>query len=152
MYVNISECFYWVSSYDLVFSPHPDGDVCIVTLKSMGEDATSQFKFIRHNKTFEIGQLLTYEVDNKANTYTEEFRHPALFIQENRLPSSFPIHRNFIGPVKELGMLRLMWLVQAKLSRDEEAVDYYRTVLHLSHEEETASKNTGNVIAFPKPA
>ena len=123
-YFDLGEAFYWVCSYDLRFHPDPQGvEHCVIHLKSKDEHEGPVFHIVRCGKHYKIAQFSDYELDAADGAHSGDMRHPSLIVQQYHLPPSMPMDKEFLGPVTEINMLRILRLAQAVLSHDDEMHD-----------------------------
>lgn len=149
---DLGEAFYWVCSYDLNFAPDSEKrESCVLTLKSKLDVAGDTLHIIKSGTSYMVGQFLDYEYDAETNTYCGDLRHPSLIIQEHDLPRNMAIDHNFLGPLTFINMLRVVKLLQAKLSSDQEMIDDTHGCLHqwyTEHTEKTVIAPEATIIPF----
>lgn len=129
--LDLSECFDWVSSYDLGFSQEPDCvEERILPVKSLDQKMETRLYVVRRNNEYKVAELKYYEETPEGEPLAYDFRHARLFLQEHKLPHYFPISNDqLLGPMNCVNMSRILKMVQAKLSDHAEMLDNTRSNL-----------------------
>ncbi len=132
---DLSECFNWISSYELGFSNQQNClEERILPIKSLDKTRETQVYVARRNHNYKFAELTYYEETTEGEPLYFDFRHAQLFLQEHALPSYFPISNDeLLGPMNCVNMVRLLKMVQANLSGHAEVLadtrdnlcDYY---------------------------
>lgn len=143
MLIDLSEAFSWVRSNDLNFQDmpkfgHPSG--CSIGVKG---NLKSHFHFIvlKDNLYFRVAEMITQEIDQTDMFEVLEPRHTSLVCADLKIPYNIPKTKDFIGPINEVNLLRILHLTQATMRKDEEMREQIIHDLNLSFPEE-AKKET----------
>ena len=149
--LDLSECFNWVSSYELKFSKEPDCvETRILSLRSLDKEKQTRLYIARRDNQYKLAELKSYEETPEGEPLYYDFRHARLFLQEHRLPHYFPISNDqLLGPMNCVNMVRVLQMVQAKLSGHEEMLDNTRSNLCDYYAEQQARRQAG-IIPFER--
>ena len=155
MLFDLSEAFSWVRYNDLRYQPltefgHPDG--CHIVL---GDNLKKHFNFLalREGLYFKLAEVIVKEIDPADASTVLETRHTSLTCTDLKIPSNIPKNNNFIGPINEINLLRILHLAQTHLNGNREMQDQIIHDLNLSFpdddKKETAPYRAGsNVVSL----